>query len=281
MRNAQSERDLAIQRSEAANNLASQHGLALASTRGEFEALSKAHKAIQQADTLKASTIANLEAELHELKSNLTSRNITISKLNEEIKGLHTQAENEREKFEEALDQAMQVGDDLEAKRRALSGKLKRVKTGMTREKQGHEIEVQQMISEMEARFEVTEAELRKVILAKSIDLEKALHQLREIQAVQDSAAESLAAAAGGDAALIVQQLQAEVSTLRKALAEYKEKDSVTTTTGSGEVETLQAEVLALRGRVTQFENDKAELLGALVEARVRVRESFAEISCQ
>ena len=134
----------------------------------------------------------------------------------------------------------------------------------------------------MEARFEVTEAELRKVIMAKSTELEKTRLRLREMQEIQDTAAASMAASEDGGTGVVVQQLQSEVSVLRKRVAEYEEKGSAVSAAdriSDSRVEGLEAEVLALRGTISQFENDKVELQRALAGARRRTRASFAEAS--
>lgn len=280
MRNAESERDLAIKRCESANTLAMEHGASLASVRGELEALTSAHDALKLSDASKASAIAKYEADLEEMRSIAAARSASVSKLKAEITDLRAQAEKERERFEEALDEAMQAGDDLEEERRALSGKLKRAKTGRTREKQGHEIEVKQMMEEMEARFEVTEAELRKVILSKSTELENLRHRLREMQEIQDSAAASMAASEETGSAVVLQQLQSELRVLRRRASEYEEKGSAVSSAdriASSREKELMAESLALRGRISQFENDKAELQRALARARRRTRAAFTE----
>jgi chromosome segregation ATPase len=280
VRNAESERDLAIKRCESANTLAMEHGASLASVRGELEALTSAHDALKLSDASKASAIAKYEADLEELRSIAAARSASVSKLKAEITDLRAQAEKERERFEEALDEAMQAGDDLEEERRALSGKLKRAKTGRTREKQGHEIEVKQMMEEMEARFEVTEAELRKVILSKPTELENLRHRLREMQEIQDSAAASMAASEETGSAVVLQQLQSELRVLRRRASEYEEKGSAVSSAdriASSREEELMAESLALRARISQFENDKAELQRALARARRRTRAAFTE----
>jgi chromosome segregation ATPase len=271
VRNAESERDLAIKRCESANTLVMEHGAALASVRGNLEALSSAHDALKLSDASKANAIAKYEADLEELQSIAAARSATVSKLEGEIADLHAQAERERERFEEALDEARQAGDDLEEERRALSGKLKRAKTGRTREKQGHEIEVKQMMEEMEARFEVTEAELRKVIVTKSTELEKARQLLREMQEIQDSAAASAAAGEDAETGIVVQQLQSEVSILRRTIVEHEEKESAMSAAGRT-VEALEAELRASRARCSRFETDKVELIAEIARARRRTR---------
>ena len=67
---------------------------------------------------------------------------------------------------------------------------------------------------------------------------------------------------------------------LRRSLEEYEQKESMSQAAvglGSSEVKLLEAEVQTLKDQVTKFENGKAELLRAVVEARRRARKSFAE----
>ena len=93
MRNAESERDLAIKRCESANTLAMEHGASLASVRGELEALTSAHDALKLSDASKASAIAKYEADLEEMRSIAAARSASVSKLKAEITDLRAQAE--------------------------------------------------------------------------------------------------------------------------------------------------------------------------------------------
>ena len=67
---------------------------------------------------------------------------------------------------------------------------------------------------------------------------------------------------------------------LRRTLETHEQKEAMShAAVGSGgsEVKLLEAEVQTLRDQITKFENGKAELLRAVVEARRRARKSFAE----
>ena len=242
--------------------------------------MTSAHDALKLSDASKASAIAKHETDAEELRGILATRNAKVSELTNEIVELRAQAEKERERYEEALEEAMRAGEDLEEERRALSGKLKRAKTGRAREKEDHEVTVQKMMEEMESKFQITEAKLRHTILAKSTELERALQRVKEMQEMQDTAAASAAAGEDAQSGAVVQQLQSEVHMLRRSLETYEQKESMSQAAvglGSSEVKLLEAEVQTLKDQVTKFENGKAELLRAVVEARRRARKSFAE----
>lgn len=267
VREAESERDLAKKRAEAANTLALQHSSDLASLRGDHESLASAHDALKISDATKASALAKLEGEIEKVRAVAASQSANITKLRGELDEAQKQARKERESFEDALDEATREGDDLKEEHRKLLKKLNRAKFGLNREKQDHEEDVHKVVEDMEQRFGLIEEELRKAIMAKSIELEKAKQQLSGMQAIQDAAAEGVPSTDDSKSALVVQKLQSEVRMLRNMVSKHEETASMPGSNHSTEVE-----LRTLRDRVKQFEADKAQLLGFVLEARNRIK---------
>ncbi len=232
-RDATSDKELTEKRLAAANSVAMQQSSQMAERQEVTGKLAQELEKLKLEDASKTAALAEAERALQELRTIARDRGEHANELRAQ------------------LDAAQADREALTAERDSLTKDVH--KTGMkrTRDKEKNATRIARTVEEMEARFELSEAEMRRALVEKSAELERARQRIAEMEQG------GVGGGGGGGGGRVVRT---------KGLP-----------SGQGQEESLREEVRALRQKLARFEAGKRELLAAVLSSRARAAEALAE----